>query len=84
MTVIVKRIGGSVAIVIPKAIARDMKLTDGTALEISGNGVALVMRKHRRRPRRRLSAIVSQINPAGYRRRASEFSNDQPVGKELW
>ena len=79
-----KKIGGSVAIVIPKAIAREMKLADGTSLEISGSGTAIVMRKQGRRPRRRLSEIVSKIKPAGYRRRAIEFSKDQPLGKELW
>ena len=84
MTVTVKKIGGSVAVVIPKSVAREMELTEGTALDVTASGAAIVMRKQGRRPRRPLAQFVSQITPASYRRRAKEFSHDRPVGKELW
>ena len=85
MTVTVKKIGGSVAVVIPKTLAREMELTEGTSLEISSSNDQIVMRKAgRRRPRRALSRIVARIKPASYRRRNCETSNDGPVGRELW
>jgi antitoxin component of MazEF toxin-antitoxin module len=84
MTVIVKKIGGSVAVVIPKAVAREMELTEGTSLEISTSADGITMRKQGRRPRRPLNRIVSQIKPASYRRRSRELAEKGPVGKESW
>jgi antitoxin component of MazEF toxin-antitoxin module len=84
MTVTVKKLGGSVAVVIPKALARDMQLTEGTSLEITGSEDSIVMRRRGRRARRSLSKIVGQIKPASYRRRARELGEAGPVGKEIW
>jgi antitoxin component of MazEF toxin-antitoxin module len=85
LTVTVKQVGGSVAVVIPKIVASEMELEAGTALEITTSGDAIVMRKHAaRRARRPLSKIVAQIKPASYQRRRREVSADRPVGKELW
>jgi antitoxin component of MazEF toxin-antitoxin module len=83
MTVVVKKLGGSVAVVIPKALARDMDLTEGTSLDISADGAAIVLRKQGRRPRRPLAEIVSKIKPSSYRRRNREFAADGPVGREI-
>ncbi len=84
MTVTVKRIGGSVAVLIPAALARGMDLTEGTPLEISGTADSIVMRKVGRRPRRSLKQIVAAIKPASYRRGHDELGDDTPVGKERW
>ena len=85
MTVMVKKIGGSMAVVIPKAVARDMALTEGAALEISGNADEIVLRKQDRRPRRSLKRLVAQMKPASYRRHTREQRDGGgPVGKELW
>jgi AbrB family looped-hinge helix DNA binding protein len=86
MTVTIKKIGGSMAVVIPKAVAREMELTEGTAMEITSKGDDIVMRRQRgkRRQRRPLAKIVAQIKPASYRRRNRELAGDRPVGKELW
>jgi antitoxin component of MazEF toxin-antitoxin module len=84
MTVIVKKLGGSVAVVIPMALARQMGLSDGTPLDISTNNDAIIMRKAGRRPRRPRSKIVGQIDSASYRRHNREFAKDAPVGKEFW
>jgi antitoxin component of MazEF toxin-antitoxin module len=83
VTVIVKQLGGSVAVVIPKALAREMGLTEGTALDISSAAGGMVLRKQGRRPRRPLSGIVAEIEPASYRRRRREFAEDRSVGKEI-
>ena len=84
MTVTVKKIGGSVAVVIPKALARDMDLTEGTALDVSTTAGAIVMRKRARRPRRPLGKLVAQIKPSAYAKRRRELGDDAPVGKEVW
>jgi antitoxin component of MazEF toxin-antitoxin module len=85
MTVTVKKIGGSVAVLIPKAVARELELAEGTPLEVSTSAAGILLKKRgRRRARRPIADLVSQIDPAAYRRRAREFASDQPVGKELW
>jgi antitoxin component of MazEF toxin-antitoxin module len=84
MTVIVKKLGGSVAVVIPMAVAREMKLTEGTPLDMSTTPGGIVLRKQGRRPRRPIGALVAQIKPGSYRRRSRELSEDRPVGQEIW
>ena len=84
MTVLVKKIGGSVAVVIPKAMAKEMGLISGTSLDITSSNDAIVMRRAGRRPRRDLRQIINQIKPASYRRRRRELGDDAPVGKEMW
>jgi antitoxin MazE len=84
MTVMVKKLGGSVAVVIPKAVAQEMQLTDGTALELSTSGDGILMRRRSCRPRRSMKELVAQIKPASYRRRRRELEDGGPVGKEFW
>ena len=86
MTVTIKKIGGSMAVVIPNAVAREMELTEGTPMEITSNGQDIVMRRQRgkHRQRRPLAKILAQIKPAAYRRRQRELGGDPPVGKEIW
>jgi antitoxin component of MazEF toxin-antitoxin module len=83
MTITIKRIGGSMAVVIPKSLAQEMHLTDGQTLDITTSAGALVMKKNGRRPRRSLASIVSKIKPDTYRRRSRQ-TFDRPVGKEIW
>jgi antitoxin component of MazEF toxin-antitoxin module len=62
-----------------------MRLTEGTALSISGTADSIVMRKSgRRRPRRAVAELVAKIKPASYRRRRKELGDDAPVGREVW
>ena len=86
MTATVKKIGGSMAVLIPKAMAREMELTEGTAIELTTTGDAVVIRKQRRarRKRRPIAEIVAQMDPAAYRRRNKELRDGGPVGRELW
>ncbi len=84
MTVTVKKVGGSVAVLIPKALAREWELAEGTALSITTTADSIVMRKQGRRARRPLTQVVARIQPASYRRRGREPGPDAPVGKELW
>lgn len=84
MIVMSRKIGGTLAVVIPKAVARELGLTDKTPLEITNTNDAIIMRRQGRAPRRALSSIVAQISPAGYRRRRRELASNVAVGKEVW
>ena len=84
MTVITKKLGGSVAIVIPKAVATEMRLVEGSPLELTTTSQGILLRKQGRRARRPLARIVAQMKPAAYRRRRRELGDDPPVGKESW
>lgn len=84
MTTTVKKLGGSVAVVIPRGVAREMELTEGTAMDVTTAGGAIVMRKRGRRPRRPWAQIIAQINPAAYRKRNREMADSGPLGREVW
>ena len=84
MTVLVRQLGGSVAVMIPESVAREMKLTEGTVLEISAGGTRIVLRRQGRRARRSLKRLVAKINPSAYRRHGRELAADRPVGREPW
>jgi antitoxin component of MazEF toxin-antitoxin module len=85
MTVTVKKIGGSVAVLIPKAVARELELTEGTPLEVTTSAAGILLKKRTsRRARRPIAELIPQVSPASYRRRAREFAADRPVGKESW
>jgi antitoxin component of MazEF toxin-antitoxin module len=83
MTVLVKKLGGSMAVVIPKAMARQMELTEGTSLDITATAEGVMLRKQGRRPRRPLSTFVGLIDPKSYRERTRELAEEQLVGKEI-
>ena len=84
MTVTVKKVGKGVAVVIPAAVARELALTDGTALDVSATADGIVMRRKGRRPRRQIGSIAAAIKPTAYQRRRVELGDDAPVGKERW
>ena len=61
MTVRIKKLGGSMAIVIPKGIVSELHLSEGMSLDMTTHDGSLVMRKPRDRPRRSIEQIVAQI-----------------------
>jgi AbrB family looped-hinge helix DNA binding protein len=74
MTVTIKKIGGSMGIVIPKSVASDMGLTEGAALDISVRNGVIVMPRPGRRARRPLKTLAGQMNRAAYRKHNRELS----------
>lgn len=82
MVVTVKKIGGSMAIVIPRQMATDAGLEPGTSVDMSRHEDGILVRKHGR-PRRPIEQIVKEIDAAAYARH-SKLVNDSPVGKEIW
>ena len=83
MTATVKRIGGSLAVVIPRAIAAESGLAEGALLDVSRTAAGILFRQMKRRPRRSMAAIAKELKPASYARRSAEMLGDAPVGKEL-
>jgi antitoxin component of MazEF toxin-antitoxin module len=84
MVVTVKKIGGSVGVLIPKAIATELGLIDGTPLDVRAGRDEIVMRKSERRTRRGLSEIIGKINPSAYRKRNRDLHDSGQAGKEIW
>ena len=83
MTVTVKRIGGSLAVVIPRAIAAESRLEEGTSLDVSSTSGGILFRRPGRRQRRRISDLAKRLDPASYARRNGELLADPPVGREI-
>ena len=61
MTVTVKKVGGSVAVIIPKAMATEMELAEGTPLELSSSG-GTITHSTIRTTRARLETLRSSSN----------------------
>lgn len=84
MLATVKKIGGSVAIVIPKSMAAHNQLSPGVAVDLTQGEDGIVVRKPRGRVRRSINDIVKEIDPTAYARRRRELALDHPLGKEIW
>ena len=83
MTVTVKRIGGSLAVVIPRSVAAESGLAEGAPLDVTRTAAGILFRLAGRRPRRSIAAVAKQIDPAGYARRTADLSSDPAVGREV-
>lgn len=82
MTTTLKRIGGSLAVIIPKALAEGMAA--GDRLELTEKPEGILLSRPRRRPKRPIDQIVKNLDAKTYARRAKEFIGDGPVGREAW
>ena len=82
MTVTIKRIGGSLAVLIPRAIALESGLAEGASLDVKRTAEGILFRPAERRPRRPIDRIVKQINRRSYVRRNAEL-NEKAVGREI-
>ena len=82
MATTVKRWGNSLGIRIPKAIAEQADLRDGTAVEIEAAAGVLTIRPVRRRRRRRhtLASLLGRVKgPSPHR----ALHRDRAVGREM-
>lgn len=80
--VTVKRVGGSLAVIIPRAIAAESGLAEGASLDVSRTAAGILFRHPGRRQRRSTAAIARQLNSASYARRKAELAKDMPVGRD--
>ena len=84
MLATVKKIGGSVAIVIPKSMAAQNQLSPGASVDLSQGEDGIIVRRPRGNVRRSINDIVKEIDSAAYARRRQELALDHPLGKEIW
>jgi len=78
MPATVQKWGNSLGVRIPKAIAEQVKLRNGTPVEVTANGGVITIRAARRRKYtlQKLLAKAKGPNPHG------ELHKDGPVGRE--
>jgi len=77
MEVVIKKWGNSLGVVIPKVIANDFNLKDGSSVEIeNSNGNIIISPK-----RNNLTDMLSQINSSNIHDEA-DFGHTS--GKEIW
>jgi antitoxin MazE len=80
MKTAVQRWGNSLALRIPRAFAAETRIQDGSEVELSLKGGALVVRPVRRR-RLALSDLLKKVTPAN---RHDEVQTGVSVGQEIW
>ncbi len=80
MSTTVQKWGNSLGIRVPKAIAEQTNLTDGTEVEFETSGGVLTIRPKNRRRKYKLADLLRQMKP---RHRHGELHTDKPRGREL-
>lgn len=83
MTVTVKRIGGSLAVVIPAAVAAESRLAEGMPLDVTATAAGILFRPAGRRARRSMAELVKAIDPAAYAGHTAAVAADPAVGREV-
>ena len=78
MTVTLKKWGNSLAVRIPKDVARSLKVESDSLMELELQEGVLTLRPKRGN---RLEALVSQIDGKNLH---EEIETDGPVGNEAW
>ncbi len=79
MTLKVQKWGNSLAVRIPKLLAKEAKLREGTPIEVSGDETKIVLQKAEKIPKYSLRELVDQITPENMQ---PYISDGGPVGKE--
>ena len=79
MTTQVAKWGNSLALRLPRAVAAEVKVQDGDAVEVTVENGAIVVRPAARRYS--IEELVADITP---RNRHRETDWGKPVGKEVW
>lgn len=80
MKAAIQRWGNSLAVRIPRAFAAETRIRDGSEVEFSLKGGALVIRPVRR-TRLALDDLLKEIKPSN---RHEEITTGDPVGREVW
>jgi antitoxin MazE len=80
MKTAVQRWGNSLAVRIPRAFAAETYIRDGSEVELSLKGGALVVRPVRR-PKLALSALLKKVTRSN---RHEEVTTGKSVGQEVW
>ena len=75
----ISRWGNSLALRLPKSVAREAQLDEGDKVDVSVRNGAIVIRPSR--PTYSLDELVAKITP---RNRHAETDWNVPVGREAW
>jgi antitoxin MazE len=81
MKTVVQRWGNSLAVRIPRHIARESQIDRGTRVEVSVANGNLVLAPLLKRRSYSLASLVKKITPAN---RQVEIDFGKPVGREVW
>ena len=79
MRLVVQRWGNSLALRLPKAVARDLNLESGSAIDLQSNGQEIIIR--RASTRYSLDDLVARITDSN---RHAEIGVAPVKGKEVW
>lgn len=79
MKAVIRMWGNSLAIRIPKNLAADAGIKEGTEVELSAKDGRLHVA-----PVLSLETLLEQITPENLHTEIRDIWNDPPVGKELW
>lgn len=71
--------GNSLALRLPRSVVAELRLHEGTSVELHTEAGALVIRPAR--PKYRLDELLAQINPTNLH---GEVDWGQPQGEEAW
>ena len=81
MATTVQRWGNSLGVRIPKAVAEQAELKEGTEVEVAASAGTLIIRPRRRKRRRvTLAELLAKMKP---QHRHGEFDWGGPRGREL-
>jgi len=80
MVTVVKRWGNSIGVRLPKSLARELEIEEGSEVSVEARNGRIVISPLRRR-RYRLAALVQGITP---RNRHHAVETGKPQGKEVW
>ena len=79
MPTTVRKWGNSLGIRVPKAVAEQVRLSEGSEVEFDTSGGVLTVHPRRRRRRTLASLLAKARGPSPHRR----LDRDAPVGREL-
>jgi antitoxin MazE len=71
--------GNSLALRLPRNVATDLQLVEGSAVELHVEGVAIIVTPTRKKYK--LDDLLAQYKPE---HRRSELGWGEPVGEEVW
>ena len=81
MKTVIEQLGNSLAVLIPRRLARESHIGRGTPVEVSVANGNLVLTPLSKRRSYSLASLLKKITPAN---RHPEIDFGKPVGREFW
>lgn len=81
MKTVVQQWGNSLAIRIPRHLAREAKVERGSEIEAESKNGSIILRPARKRRSYVLTSLVKKISP---KNRHAKVDFSPPVGREVW